>query len=215
MGVCTGEGAEVANSQQIGGNTTTDAKKYRKKRKKRIVTTRAEMSNRGLDKLALVSKLLLDERVIELRKENEQLSTELEEIKVNCFESRYTASLLFIFMGFANENSSKSLGTGRLGCRCKNCPRSGKFVFIPNSKCTFLPFFKELLAMHNLKMRWINADEGPHDAQIIYISSGYLKYGESLNETNPNFIEERKKVIRLIDYVKKVHKEGIDERFNE
>ena len=170
--------------------------------------TQAEMSNRGLDKLALVSKLLLDERVVELRNENERLRKEFEDFKLKHATVVYTEIRLITRMEFANlENPD---------CRCNRCPHINEEEFqgSPELECEFFPWFETMLTKCGLKMQfdgslfaddWTPAD----DVQIVYNpSTKRVKYVGSLRCTNQDRAElykERKKLIQLFEYVNKPH----------
>ena len=165
-----------------------------------------QMSNRGLDKLALVSKILLDERVIELRNENEKLRQEFEYFKLIHAGRIYTGSYLISKMELANVENQD--------CRCNRCPHLNKEEFqgSPELECEFFPWFKTMLTKCGLKMQfdgslfaddWTPAD----DVQIVYNpSTKRVKYVGSLRCTNQDRAElykARKKLIQLFEYVDK------------
>jgi len=95
------------------------------------------MSDRSLDRLALVSKIMLDERVIALRKENELLRLQL-------FWKQHCNSELKRLMEQANQSGPN--------CSCLSCAISGRAdpeggPILPwGSSCTFKPWFENLLA---------------------------------------------------------------------
>ena len=94
------------------------------------------MSDRSLDRLALVSKIMLDERVIALRKENELLRLQL-------FWKNHRKSELQKLMGEANQS--------RPNCNCLSCAVSGRLdpessqTLPRGAPCTFKPWFENLL----------------------------------------------------------------------
>lgn len=94
-----------------------------------------KMSDRSLDRLALVSKLILDERVVALRKENELLQLQL-------FWKDHSKSKLKKLMKKAN----RSGGNAPL-CNCNSCTFAGRSVQTGQaSECSFKPWFEKLLA---------------------------------------------------------------------
>ena len=95
------------------------------------------MSDRSLDRLALVSKIMLDERVIALRKENELL-------RLRLFWKDHCDSQLKKLMEQANESGPN--------CNCLACGACGRVdpesrQFRPmGSTCTFKPWFENLVS---------------------------------------------------------------------
>lgn len=95
------------------------------------------MSDRSLDRLALVSKILLDERVVALRQENERLRLQL-------FWKDHCVSELKQLMQQANISEPN--------CHCLACGACGRLdpesrqILPTGSTCTFKPWFENLAA---------------------------------------------------------------------
>jgi len=95
------------------------------------------MSDRSLDRLALVSKIMLDERVIALRKENELLRLQL-------FWKDHCDSQLKILMEQANQSGPN--------CSCLACGACGRMdlesrqIRPMDSTCKFKRWFENILA---------------------------------------------------------------------
>ena len=90
-----------------------------------------------LDRLALISKLLLEPRILELRNENERLKLEL-------FWKNHSKSQLQDLMQVCNQE-----------CKCLSCAVSGRMeegpVSVPlGAPCKFKAWFDQQLAMHGL-----------------------------------------------------------------
>lgn len=90
-----------------------------------------------LDRLALISKLLLEPRLLELRNENERLKLEL-------FWKTHSMSKLKRLMEACNQE-----------CRCLSCAVSGRMEehcrAMPwGTHCKFKAWFDQQLAMHGL-----------------------------------------------------------------
>jgi len=94
------------------------------------------MSDRSLDRLALVSKIMLDERVVALRQENERLRLQL-------FWKDHGKSQLEEYMAQANQSGPN--------CNCLACAVSGRMdpgnsQTLPlGSECMFKPWFEDIL----------------------------------------------------------------------
>ena len=154
-----------------------------------------------MDKLALVSKLLLDERVVELRNENERLRKEFEDFKLKFAVLIYDHGRLTYLMELVNLHD---------GCRCNRCPQLDKenFQALPEVECKFFPWFETVLAKFGLKMQW-TPDDGnwttSDEVQIVYNrDEKCVWYSGPLRSSNPNeeeFNEEYKKIIKLCEYL--------------
>ena len=106
---------------------------------------------RGLDKLALVSKVLLDQRVIELRRE-------VEELRLRLFWKDHSKQRLEKLMGQAN-----SYGDNAPKCVCLACGMKGRIEDedmgdAVSTSCTFAPWFKERLVQCGLTFQPMTAD---------------------------------------------------------
>jgi len=100
----------------------------------------------SVDRLALVSKVLLDVRFLELKRENERL-------KLSLFWVDHGISALRRFMGFANNRASGPR------CRCSGCMharRSRPTILdgyddeVRDEACKFVPWFEQTLQEHGL-----------------------------------------------------------------
>ena len=106
---------------------------------------------RGLDKLALVSKVLLDQRVIELRRE-------VEELRLRLFWKDHSMQRLEKLMAQAN-----SYGDNAPKCVCFACGGKGRIRdedmgdVVVSASCTFTPWFKERLVQCGLTFQPMTA----------------------------------------------------------
>ena len=119
------------------------------------------MSTRGLDPLALVSKLLLDQRVIELRQE-------VEHLRLRLFWKDHSMPRLVRLMAQAN-----SYGDNAPKCACSACVGQGRIedldVYrnrVSGAPCSFAPWFKERLAQCGLTFQTISAAIG-YQASLV------------------------------------------------
>ena len=115
----------------------------------------------GLDKLAVVSKVLMDQRVIELRQENERLR----------FESFWRDhSLKKLDKRLRWANSVEKIGPR---CYCQDClevERFGRSIafFRPwSGPCAFKPWFDRLLAQHEMTFVTLESDDLRPDCSLI------------------------------------------------
>jgi hypothetical protein len=109
-------------------------------------------NQRELDRLASVSRVFMDARILTLRRQNEELRLEL-------FWTKYNTKKLRAAMKHAN--------CGWLGspeCHCWKCSLSGridKCTAIDNSKpCQFIPWFESHMTACGLTYE---GDPGPHE----------------------------------------------------
>ena len=102
----------------------------------------------GVDTLALVSKVLLDTRFLELKRENEDL-------KLRLFWIDHSINTLKVLMARANQVSHD------LRCRCRSCMYARRFqptIFdadndeIKDEDCKFKPWFEQVLQEHGLSV---------------------------------------------------------------
>jgi hypothetical protein len=100
----------------------------------------------SVDRLALVSKVLLDVRFLELKRENERL-------KLSLFWVDHGISVLRRFMGFANNRASGPR------CRCSGCMRARRSRPTildryddeeTEQACRFGPWFEKMLQEHGM-----------------------------------------------------------------
>ena len=96
----------------------------------------------GVERLTLVSKILFDTRLLELKRENEALQLKL-------FWKEYSNKELDVAMAVANETD------GGPQCSCLGCVVSGRYVTrdLPERKpCTFKPWFEQVLQDHDMSI---------------------------------------------------------------
>ena len=96
--------------------------------------------NAYLDRMALISQVLLQPRLLQLRNENEEL-------KLKLFWKEHCKSKLQELMTESNQNGPQ--------CTCLSCAVSGRMderqQAMPwGTDCKFKPWFEELLAKHEL-----------------------------------------------------------------
>jgi hypothetical protein len=123
----------------------------------RILTKHQTMEKeRAFDRLATVSKMLMDVRVVELRKRNEELELELFWIKHSIHRLRKA-------MKNANHGWIR-FPIQSPACDCWKChvsKRIGKRqVFDKNKTCEFIPWFEALLTECGMTYE---GDPAPHD----------------------------------------------------
>jgi hypothetical protein len=111
----------------------------------------------GVERLTLVSKVLLDSRLCELKSENEAL-------RLQVFALQHSFDHLAQRMQWANCSHSGPW------CTCHDCLQSGRFhpeyagpgidrcVF----QCTFKPFFERLVAQCNMSVGYRETDTDTH-----------------------------------------------------
>lgn len=109
----------------------------------------------GVDRLALVSKVLLDVRFLELKRENERL-------KLSLFWVDHSIDRLKKLMGCANERESGPR------CRCRLCVRYKRYHpnildgyddEIEDEACKFGPWLEKVLQEHGLGFTSIDHDD--------------------------------------------------------
>jgi hypothetical protein len=100
----------------------------------------------GVDRLALVSKILLDSRFLALKRENERLTLSL-------FWVDHSINTLKTLMAYANKKP------GGPQCRCRCCLHAKRCVWrwrmyndgrINDEPCIFGPWFETILQQHGL-----------------------------------------------------------------
>jgi hypothetical protein len=111
---------------------------------------------RAFDRLATVSKVLMDARVVELRKRNEELELEL-------FWIKHSIQRLRRAMKNANHGWIRH-PTQSPACDCWKCSMSKRIskhrVIDKNKRCEFIPWFENLLAEFDLSY---DGSPAPHE----------------------------------------------------
>ena len=123
-----------------------------------------------VDRLALVSKVLLDARFLELKRENERFKRENERLQLSVFWADHSIHMLKKWMFYANEC--------RVRCRCRVCRRLKRWREDDNFEdeaCKFGPWFEAALQQHGLDFV---------DGGDAYVEFGYLG-GVALREDYP------------------------------
>ena len=96
----------------------------------------------GVERLSIVSKVLFDSRLIELRRENEALKLEQNKLKLKVFWLEHDDLKLKEHLEMAN-----NLYDGPKCC-CEGCYWNGRFGLnpdkhvLPGVNCTFMPWFE-------------------------------------------------------------------------
>ena len=117
----------------------------------------------GVDRLALVSKVLLDARFLELKRENERL-------KLSVFWADHSIHMLKKWMQYANGRRAR--------CRCCECRRLKRWDEddrFEDEQCKFGPWFEEALQIHGLSFK---------DGTNAYVKFNYIG-GVALREDYP------------------------------
>ena len=116
----------------------------------------------GVERLSIVSKVLFDSRLIELRRENEALKLEqqrkidavkleqkhtIDKLKVKLFWSKHDHLHLQEHLALANDSDDGP------NCRCRDCYWNGRLQLaypedhvLPGVNCTFMPWFENEIA---------------------------------------------------------------------
>jgi len=164
------------------------------------IQKRATMSSSHLDKVMFVSKLLLDQRLIELKKEHEKLKKQFEDYKFENFHSIYGFQKLTSLMKLANREPGPS-------CKCRYYPHlySPRMPEEPLYDCKFILWIEEIATQCGIKIRWGQEDRQYTDNHItcfmrmaninFYGPVGYPWFDATKHEQ----IEERKKAIKFFD----------------
>ena len=100
----------------------------------------------GVERLSIVSKVLFDSRLIELRRENEALKLEqkrtIDKLKLKVFWLKHDHLHLQEHLALANDSEDGP------NCRCRDCYWNGRFGLDPDKRvlpgvnCTFIPWFE-------------------------------------------------------------------------
>ena len=151
----------------------------------------------SLDKIVFVSKLLVDQRLIELRQENERLKAEIEDRTLNPkpFREEYSIDKFHMYIFQMS-----------LECICSCCHPQYIYNYTPMN-CRFIPYIEKIIGDCGIKF---TSDEIPaEDSHLIRHGSDYKnvsEFGGLLNDANPNSIEERRKMLRFFKALEEVEK---------
>lgn len=138
----------------------------------------------GAERLALVSKVLFDSRLCELKSENEQL-------RLQVFWLQHSFEQLSQRMQWANCSHNGPW------CTCHDCLESGRFhptyagpgIDRCVYRCTFKPFFEQLIAQCNMSVGYQIADIHTHFLCLESLWSPRIhwaswQYGSKLTSAN-------------------------------
>ena len=129
----------------------------------------------GVERLTLVSKILFDTRLLELKRENEAL-------KLKLFWKEYSNKELDVAMAVANETD------GGPECSCLACTVSGRYVTrdLPERKpCTFKPWFEQVLREYDMSVGlslpdapiWVNGIVVDDHNDVLYDGQHFTNLG--------------------------------------
>ena len=111
----------------------------------------------GVERLSIVSKVLFDSRLIELRRENEALKLEQKrKIDAVKLKQKHTIDALKLKVFWLEHNDMQlkeilawaNTSYGGPKCYCERCYWAGRFGFspdqriLPNVNCSFIPWFE-------------------------------------------------------------------------
>ena len=114
----------------------------------------------GVERLSIVSKVLFDSRLIELRRENEALRLEQERaIDAVKLKQKHTIDKLKLKVFWLEHNDLQlkhvlaEMNTGYEGpkCYCERCYWGGRFghspdqLIVPDINCSFIPWFENYI----------------------------------------------------------------------
>ena len=127
----------------------------------------------GVERLALVSKILFDTRLIELKRENEAL-------KLKLFWKEHNHEIMNNAMCWANE------APGGPRCSCLACVVSGRYEKLDGKDaekkpCMFKPWFEQVLRAHDMSVGHV-VDMPRVDGSVV--DSGNYVYDDGQHFTN-------------------------------
>lgn len=161
----------------------------------------------GVERLAMVSKILFDTRLLELKRENEALRLKL-------FWKEHNPKELDKAMYLAN--------TANPACSCLACAVSGRYKSEPGEvaekkPCTFKPWFEQVLREHDMSVCHVvdmprvdgsvcNShndvfDDGQHFTNFAGCDWKWWAYGSKLRKATSVRDPELAKLERLFQYL--------------
>jgi hypothetical protein len=176
------------------------------------------------DKLATVSKVLMDQRVLEQRKEIEMLREENKRLQLQLFWRDHEVSVM--------ESLMMDLNTNTVGCKCNNCRITGRFPAArlcdnPHVECRFNALFEGKLVELGLTFHHVQNEEEWHPKfiivkecdplHVVYNDDFHLVniisqqpwynfcYGRTLWEANDVNDPEVHKLAKLFEWMKGAH----------
>ena len=137
------------------------------------------LRNNGLDRLAMVSKVLLDTRFLELKRENEAL-------KVSLFWVDHSVNKLKVCMCRANKHIKGPR------CRCESCVDSKRYEptildgyddEIDDGACKFKPWFEQVLLRHGLSFQKFDyrSETKDEEWEASYDREMYLEFHDNVH----------------------------------
>jgi len=150
----------------------------------------------GVERLAIVSKVLFDSRLIELRRENEALKLEQNKLKLKVFWLEHDGHLKELL------SAVNDCETGPKCC-CETCYRVCRFDdpdkwVDGDAECSFIPWFEnEIVDFH---MTITERDSIDVVTQFAVNSYGHINFSYWLRHLRPCRHHELRKVHQLFDY---------------
>jgi hypothetical protein len=163
----------------------------------------------GVERLTLVSKILFDTRLVEIKNENEAL-------KLKLFWKEHNPAALKEAMSFANQVC------GGTKCSCTACLVSGRYLRddvevleISSKTCVFRPWFEQVLREHDMSVAyglpdvpiWVDGtvvddhnnvlDDGHHFSNLASQDWFCWTYGSKLWKATSVHDPELTKLVRL------------------
>jgi len=156
-----------------------------------------------MDKLTFTCKILLDQRIVELRNENEQLRSENDYLNFKYFDTEYSIENLKTLM----KNTSM--------CCCPLCiPDHDDYVFPPittPNPCTLYSRMKKIFKQCGIKVTSsLSSHNRAASSHLICIGQYPLDYnkisdfGGLLKDHNPDAKNEKQKIIRMFKILQEV-----------
>ena len=150
----------------------------------------------GVERLAIVSKVLYDSRLIELRRENEALKLEQDKLKLKVFWLEHDGRLKELLAAVNDCQAGPK-------CCCEDCHVVGRFDDIDkevdlNAECSFIPWFEnEIVDFH---MTITESDSIDVVTQFAVNAWGHINFSYWLRYLRPCRHHELRKVHQLFDY---------------
>jgi len=170
-----------------------------------------------MDRLALISKIFLDNRFLELKSENSNLTQQVQQLKaahtklkLDVFWYRYSSDVLkdrMIFGNFSNEQTGPR-------CTCRDCKELGRLddthpVDETIQACRFKPWIDQLVESCSMTVKFIFYGPEPlppdhvydYDAHfIVYFKDNwdFFIYGHKLTQATSVSCREIQKLFQLL-----------------
>jgi hypothetical protein len=154
----------------------------------------------GVERLAIVSKVLFDSRLIELRRENEALKLEhkntIDKLKLKVFWLEHDGHLKELLAAVNDCQAGPK-------CCCKNCYRVGRFddynkPVLHGVDCSFIPWFENEIVDFDMTSSVRNSIDVV--TQFAVNPKGHINFSYWLRHLRPCRHHELRKVHQLFDY---------------